>query len=101
MADKDFSPFEMAQRQFDDAANTLGLDDGTRDLLRYPLREYSIAIPARMDDGSVKVFRGVRVQHNDARGPCKGGIRFHPLETLDTVRALAMWMSSSSQRFRA
>ena len=93
MADKAFSPFEMAQRQFDDAANTLGLDDGTRDLLRYPLREYSIAIPARMDDGSVKVFRGFRVQHNDARGPCKGGIRFHPLETLDTVRALAMWMT--------
>ena len=93
MADKAFSPFEMAQRRFDDAANTLGLDDGTRDLLRYPLREYSIAIPARMDDGSVKVFRGFRVQHNDARGPCKGGIRFHPLETLDTVRALAMWMT--------
>jgi glutamate dehydrogenase (NAD(P)+) len=93
MADKPFSPFEMAQRQFDDAAEILGLDDSTRALLREPLREYSIAIPVRMDDGIVKVFRGFRVQHNDARGPCKGGIRFHPQETLDTVRALAMWMT--------
>jgi glutamate dehydrogenase len=93
MADKAFSPFEMAQKQFDDAADILGLDGATRDLLRFPLREYSISIPVRMDDGNVKVFRGFRVQHNDARGPCKGGIRFHPLETLDTVRALAMWMT--------
>jgi glutamate dehydrogenase (NAD(P)+) len=93
MADKAFSPFEMAQRQFDDAADILDLDDSTRALLREPLREYSIAIPVRMDDGKVKVFRGFRVQHNDARGPCKGGIRFHPQETLDTVRALSMWMT--------
>ena len=65
----------------------------TRDLLRYPLREYQFAIPVRMDDGTVKVFRGFRVQHNDARGPGKGGIRFHPQETIDTVRALSMWMT--------
>lgn len=88
-----FNPFEMAQAQFDKAADVLGLDQATRDLLRYPLREYHIAIPVRMDDGSVKVFRGFRVQHNDGRGPCKGGIRFHPHETADTVRALAMWMT--------
>jgi glutamate dehydrogenase (NAD(P)+) len=93
MAEKAFSPFEMAQRQFDDAAEILGLDAPTRELLRQPLREYSVAIPVRMDDGTVNVFRGFRVQHNDARGPCKGGIRFHPQETLDTVRALAMWMT--------
>ncbi|MGD8413268.1 MAG: Glu/Leu/Phe/Val dehydrogenase [Candidatus Latescibacterota bacterium] len=93
MADSSFSPFTMAQKQFDDAADILGLDNPARELLRYPLREYSISIPVAMDDGSVKVFRGFRVQHNDARGPCKGGIRFHPQETLDTVRALAMWMT--------
>jgi glutamate dehydrogenase len=93
MKAKPFNSFEMAQRQFDGVAEKLGLDSGTRDLLRAPLREYSFAIPVRMDDGGVRVFRGFRVQHNDARGPCKGGIRFHPLETLDTVRALAMWMS--------
>jgi glutamate dehydrogenase (NAD(P)+) len=83
----------MAQAQFDKAADVLGLDAATRELLRFPLREYHIAIPVRMDDGSVKVFRGFRIQHNDARGPCKGGIRFHPHETADTVRALAMWMT--------
>ena len=88
-----FNPFEMAQAQFDKSADILGLDGGTRDLLRWPLREFQFAIPVRMDDGSMKVFRGFRVQHNDARGPSKGGIRFHPQETIDTVRALAMWMT--------
>ncbi len=88
-----FNPFEMAQAQFDKAADVLGLDTATRELLRFPLREYHIAIPVRMDDGAVKVFRGFRIQHSDARGPCKGGIRFHPHETADTVRALAMWMT--------
>jgi len=93
VAYKPYNSFEVAQSQFDTIAETIGLDDGTRQLLRNPLREFSFAIPVRMDDGTVKVFRGFRVQHNDARGPCKGGIRFHPLETLDTVRALAMWMT--------
>ena len=88
-----FNPFKMAQAQFDRIADTLNLDEPTRELLRNPLREYSFAIPIRMDDGNIKVFRGFRVQHNDARGPCKGGIRFHPQETIDTVRALAMWMT--------
>jgi len=93
MATKPFNSFEVAQAQFDKVAALLGLDDPSRELLRWPLREYSFGIPVRMDDGRVKVFRGFRVQHNDARGPSKGGIRFHPMETLDTVRALAMWMT--------
>ncbi len=93
MADKSFNPFAMAQAQFDKVADILNLDTATRDLLRYPMREYHFNIPIRMDDGSFKVFRGFRVQHNDSRGPGKGGIRFHPQETIDTVRALAMWMT--------
>ena len=88
-----FNSFEIAQAQFDKVAGMLGLDEPTRELLRWPLREHSFAIPVRMDDGRTQVFRGFRVQHNDARGPSKGGIRFHPQETLDTVRALAMWMT--------
>ncbi len=88
-----FNAFEMAQAQFDKAADVLGLDDSVRALLRNPMREYQFSIPVRMDDGTVQVFRGFRVQHNDSRGPSKGGIRFHPLETVDTVRALSMWMT--------
>lgn len=90
---KPLNSFEIAQAQFDKVAEYLGLDAPTKELLRYPLREYHFAIPVRMDDGTVKVFRGFRVQHNDARGPAKGGIRFHPHETVDTVRALSMWMT--------
>ena len=93
MKSETYNPFETAQAQFDRAAEILELDQATRDLLRYPMREFHFSIPVRMDDGKVKVFRGFRVQHNDARGPGKGGIRFHPLETIDTVRALAMWMT--------
>jgi glutamate dehydrogenase (NAD(P)+) len=90
---KALNSFQIAQAQFDKVAEYLGLDPATRELLRYPLREYHFAIPVRMDNGTVKVFRGFRVQHNDARGPGKGGIRFHPQETVDTVRALSMWMT--------
>ncbi len=93
MVSKNFNAFEMAQKQFDGVADMLNLDQATKDLLRNPMREYHFSIPVKMDDGSVKVFRGFRVQHNDARGPGKGGIRFHPQETIDTVRALAMWMT--------
>ena len=93
MADKSYNAFEMAQAQFDRVADLLSLDEATRDLLRTNLREYHVSIPVKMDDGTIKVFRGFRVQHNDARGPAKGGIRFHPMETIDTVRALAMWMT--------
>lgn len=93
MSNKPFNAFAMAQAQFDKVADSLGLDQATKDLLRYPLREYHFSLPVRMDDGTVKVLRGFRVQHNDARGPAKGGIRFHPQETVDTVRALSMWMT--------
>ena len=93
MSSKPFNAFAMAQAQFDKVAESLGLDQATKDLLRYPMREYHFNIPVRMDDGTVKVFHAFRVQHNDARGPAKGGIRFHPQETVDTVRALSMWMT--------
>jgi len=92
-SDRSFNPLEMAQRQFDSVADYLELDDGARQLLRNPMREYHFSIPIRTDEGKVQVLRGFRVQHNDARGPCKGGIRFHPQETADTVRALSMWMT--------
>ena len=85
--------FAMAQEQFDHVANLLGLDQQVREMLRWPMREYHLRLPIRMDDGSIRVFQGFRVQHNDARGPNKGGLRFHPAETIDTVRALAMWMT--------
>jgi len=85
--------FEMAQNQFDHVAEQLNLDPQVSEILRWPMREFSFRIPVRMDDGTVRVFQGFRVQHNDARGPNKGGIRFHPAETIDTVRALATWMT--------
>jgi len=88
-----YNPFAMARAQFDKIADLIGLDVGTRELLRSPLREYHFSIPVHMDDGTVKVFQGFRIQHNDSRGPAKGGIRFHPQETADTVRALSMWMT--------
>ena len=87
------NPFEIAQRQLDEAAEILKLESGIHALLREPLRELHVILPVKMDDGSVKVFKGFRVQYNDARGPTKGGIRFHPAETIDTVRALAAWMT--------
>jgi glutamate dehydrogenase len=87
------NPFEMAQRQFDHVAGLLKLDPQVCEQLRWPMMEYHFRIPVTMDDGIVRLFEGFRVQHNDARGPNKGGIRFHPAETNDTVRALAMWMT--------
>ena len=93
MESSSYNPFHVAQGQFDKVAALLELDEGVRELLRQPLREYQFSIPVRMDDGTVRVFKGFRVQHNDARGPAKGGIRFHPMETIDTVRALSMWMT--------
>lgn len=85
--------FEMAQEQFDHVAEQLKLEPHVREFLRWPMREYHFRIPVKMDDGSMRIFEGFRVQHNDARGPNKGGIRFHPSETIDTVRALATWMT--------
>jgi Glutamate dehydrogenase/leucine dehydrogenase len=85
--------FEMAQQQFDKVADQLGLDEQVRQILRWPAREFHMRLPVRMDDGKIRVFHAFRVQHNDARGPNKGGLRFHPAETADTVRALSMWMT--------
>lgn len=93
MVTRAYNSYEVAQAQFDRIADLLNLDQPTRELLRTPIREMQFSIPVSMDDGNVRIFRGFRVQHNDARGPCKGGIRFHPQETLDTVRALSMWMT--------
>ncbi len=87
------NPFEIAQRQLDMAAEKLSLDPQITSVLREPMRTYILNFPVRMDDGSIRVFRGYRVQYNDARGPCKGGLRFHPDETLDDVKALAAWMT--------
>ncbi len=88
-----YNPFENAQKQFDGIAEKLNLDDGTRALLRKPMKEMHFSIPVKMDDGTTKVFQAFRIKHNDSRGPAKGGIRFHPHETADTVRALSMWMT--------
>ena len=85
--------FGEAQAQFDRVANRLRLDPATTALLRTPMHEHHFVIPVRMDDGTSQMFRGIRVQHNDARGPYKGGIRFHPATTVDDVRALAMLMT--------
>lgn len=93
MEDKSYNPFLSAQAQFDKVAAIIGLNEATCDLLRQPLREHHVLIPVRMDDGTTKIFKGFRILHNDARGPGKGGIRFHPQETVDTVRALSMWMT--------
>ncbi|MBI3873407.1 MAG: Glu/Leu/Phe/Val dehydrogenase [candidate division Zixibacteria bacterium] len=89
----DLNPFAIAQRQLDEAAAILKLDKATHEALRWPMRELHVHFPVKMDDGSTRVFHGFRVQYNDARGPNKGGIRFHPDETIDTVRALAAWMT--------
>ncbi len=85
--------FQMAQAQFDRVAQSLNLDPDVAEILRWPAREFKFQIPVRVDNGSIRLFFGYRVQHSDARGPAKGGIRFHPAETIDTVRALAMWMT--------
>ena len=93
MTEKELNPFAIAQAQLDEAAEHLKLDAATHELLRWPLRELHVTLPVKMDDGTTQVFHGFRVQYNDARGPTKGGIRFHPDETIDTVRALAAWMT--------
>jgi glutamate dehydrogenase (NAD(P)+) len=87
------NPFEIARHQLREANQYLKLDEATLAVLLEPLRELHVTLPVKMDDGSTKVFKGFRVQYNDARGPTKGGIRFHPEETIDTVRALAAWMT--------
>jgi glutamate dehydrogenase (NAD(P)+) len=87
------NPFAISQQQLDECAKIMGLSPAAHAILRVPRRELHVSLPVRMDDGSVRVFEGFRVQYNDALGPTKGGIRFHPDETIDTVRALAAWMT--------
>ena len=88
-----YNSFDVAQRQILEAARLLALDQATQDLLLWPQREFKFTLPVKMDDGSARVFHGYRIQYNFARGPAKGGIRFHPDETVDTIRALACWMT--------
>jgi glutamate dehydrogenase (NAD(P)+) len=90
---QDTNPFDIARARFDDAARALGLDLGERQVLATPERVLEVAVPLRRDDGRVEVFHGYRVQHNGARGPYKGGIRFHPAVTADEVKALAAFMT--------
>ncbi|MCA1591383.1 MAG: Glu/Leu/Phe/Val dehydrogenase [Acidobacteria bacterium] len=92
-AEEELNPFKIAQRQFETAANLLNLDDSTRQVLKNTKRQLIVSVPVKMDGGEVQVFEGYRVQHNIARGPAKGGIRFHPGVTLDEVKALASWMT--------
>ncbi|OGP74411.1 MAG: glutamate dehydrogenase [Deltaproteobacteria bacterium RBG_16_49_23] len=89
----ELNPFKIAQQQLDEAAEKLGLDDATHEFLRWPQKELIVTMPVPMDDGRTKIFRGYRVQYNTARGPAKGGLRWHPEENIDTVRALAAWMT--------
>src|SRR5438270_8940789 len=91
--EEDLNSFRIAMRQFDTAADKCGLDPGLREVLRRPRRALSLSLPVKMDDGTIRVFEGVRVQQSNARGPCKGGIRYHPEVSFDEVKALASWMT--------
>jgi len=93
MTTEELNPFQIAQHQLDMAAEIMQLEPAVHELLRWPIRELHVTLPVRMDDGTTQIFHGFRVQYNDARGPTKGGLRFHPHETVDTVRALAAWMT--------
>jgi glutamate dehydrogenase (NAD(P)+) len=88
-----YNSFRVAQQQVAEAANLLHLDEATVDLLRWPQREFTFTMHVKMDGGRARIFHAYRIQYNSARGPAKGGIRFHPDETIDTIRALASWMT--------
>lgn len=90
---KSYNSFKVAQNQVRDAARILNLDPATKDLLLWPQREFAFTLPVKMDSGRVKIFQAYRIQYNFARGPAKGGIRFHPDETVDIIRALSCWMT--------
>jgi glutamate dehydrogenase (NAD(P)+) len=90
---EDLNPYRISQIQFDIAAEYLKLDPGLRQILRTPKRVLEVSVPTKLDNGQIKVFTGYRVQHNIARGPAKGGIRYHPAVTIDEVKALAAWMT--------
>ena len=85
--------YDVALENFDTAADALGLDNDTREMIKFPERMLTVTVPVRMDDGHIQRFEAYRVQHTTARGPAKGGIRFHPQVTLDEVKALATWMT--------
>ncbi len=87
------NPFSFAQQQIDEAATLLNLEPAMHEFLRWPMREFHFTLPVKMDDGTTRIFKGYRVQYNNARGPCKGGLRWHPDESIDLVRALASWMT--------
>ena len=89
----EINPLAIAQQQLDMAAEKLNLDPGVHAILREPMRTLEVNFPVKMDDGTVKVFKGYRAQHNDAIGPAKGGIRFHQSVNMDEVKALSMWMT--------
>jgi glutamate dehydrogenase (NAD(P)+) len=93
MADNDYNPYVTAQSHVDRVGKMMGMDQNVIEILRKPRRELTVNMPVKMDNGSIQMFTGFRVQHNSARGPCKGGIRYHPDVTLDEVRALSMWMT--------
>jgi glutamate dehydrogenase (NAD(P)+) len=93
MSSSEKNPFKIAQKQLANVTKRLEISNGIHEILKYPQRELIVNFPVRMDSGDIKVFTGYRVQHNDSRGPCKGGIRYHPNVTLDEVKALAMWMT--------
>src|SRR2546423_13446091 len=93
VAEEELNPFKIAKQQFDRAADYLELDDSMPRVLKNAKRQLVVSIPVKMDNGEVQVFEGYRVQHNIARGPAKGGIRYHPQVTLDEVKALASWMT--------
>lgn len=93
MCKDELNPYQMALRQLDDVAKRIDLDPDVHEILKTPKSELTVSIPIRMDDNSIKVFKGFRIQHNTARGPAKGGIRYHPKVCLDEIRALAMWMT--------
>ncbi|MGC8669584.1 MAG: Glu/Leu/Phe/Val family dehydrogenase [Candidatus Micrarchaeia archaeon] len=90
---EELNPFKIAQQQLDEAAGIMGLDETAHNILREPMETLTVNIPVKMRDGTTKVFQGFRVHYNNARGPMKGGIRFHPQESIDTVKALAAWMT--------
>lgn len=91
--DVTLNPFEIALKQLDEAANLINLESGMRDVLANPKRVLTVSLPVKMDNGKIRVFTGFRSQHNDARGPFKGGIRYHPQVTVEEVKALSMWMT--------
>jgi len=93
MANTNYNPYETAVSHVERVGKLMGMEQGMIEMLKRPRRELTVNMPVKMDDGSIRMFTGFRVQHNSARGPCKGGIRYHPNVTLDEVKALAMWMT--------